>query len=170
MKAPMIVDLMKIVAADVGTKMGLDINYMHGHPREVTGILTEMTQNPTASAGKYPLIALFQDFEEDHKGDFISLKLQLIIAVLTDRNLRAPERYTVSFKPFLYPIYDQLLRSISRSTFFNEKAETEIKHTKIDRLFWGRNGLYGSEKNIFNDYIDCIEINDLNLNVKPLNC
>ncbi|KAF0193984.1 MAG: Uncharacterized protein FD166_3610 [Bacteroidetes bacterium] len=148
----------------------MPVNYLHGHPKEITATLTEMTRNPTASAQKYPLIALFQDFEEDLSGDFLKVKLQMIIAVMTKNTLSAPDRYAVSFRPFLYPIYGELIKVISRSGYFNESTEKQVKHIKVDRLFWGRNGLYGNEGNIFNDYIDCIEIKDLRLNVKLKNC
>ena len=45
-----------------------------------------------------------------------------------------------------------------------------IEHTKIDRLFWGKEGLYANEGNIFEDFLDCIEIRDLELNVYSKIC
>lgn len=171
MKSPVIIDLFKSITEKLKTDLNKPtLNFQHGHHREITSILTEMSKNPTNSAKKYPLIALFQDFEEVRKGDFINVKLQMIVATLTKNTLTAPERYTQSFRPELYPIYDALLDAIARSTYFDEATVKQIEHTKIDRLFWGRNGLYGSESNIFNDYIDCIEIKDLKLKVKLKNC
>lgn len=171
MTSPVIIDLFRTITAKVKTDLALPVlNYLHGHPREITQVLAELSKNPTASATKYPLIALFQDFEENRNGDFIELKLQMIIAVLTDNKLTAPERYDVSFKPIIYPIYDELLNQIARSTYFAEATIKQIQHIKVDRLFWGRSGLYGSEKNIFNDYIDCIELKELKLKVKLKNC
>jgi len=170
MKSPVIIDLFKNITTQVSTKMEKNINFLHGHPKEVTETLAEMTKNPTASAKKYPLIALFQDFEEDKSSDFIRIRPQLIIATMTDKGLKAADRYELTFKPELYPIYDTFLEVIAKSGYFNEATVKQIKHIKIDRLFWGRTGLYGSEKNIFNDYIDCIEIKELTLNVKPNSC
>jgi len=173
MSSPVVVDLIGLCVIETAKAMYMDsaaINYMHGHPREITESLTEMTKNPTASAGKYPLIALFQDFEEPREGDFINLRLNMIIATLTDRNYKSAERYAVNFKPLLYPIYDRFIYDLSRSGYFQESSERDIKVTKIDRLFWGRNGLYGSESNIFNDYIDCIELKDLKLKLKLKKC
>lgn len=170
MSSPVIIDIFKTITDRTSVKLNMPLNYMHGHPKEITDSLTEMTRNPTAAAGKYPLVALFQDFEEDKSGDFTKVKLQMIIAVLTSNKMKAPERYNASFRPYLYPIYEELIRVISRSGYFNESTEKQIKHIKIDRLFWGRNGLYGNQGNIFNDFVDCIEIKNLSLSVKPLKC
>jgi hypothetical protein len=170
MKSPVIIDLFKAITLQVSTKMGKDVNFLHGHPKEITDTLAEMTKNPTASAKKYPLIALFQDFEEDKSTDFIRIRPQLIIATMTKNTLKAADRYEFTFKPELYPIYDNLLEVIAKCGYFNEATVKQIKHIKIDRLYWGRTGLYGSEKNIFNDFIDCIEIKELTLNVKPKSC
>jgi len=176
MKAPVVVDIIKNIVSATSLAMygnapgATVINYMHGHPREITESLQEMTKNPTASAGKYPVIALFQDFDENVDGDFVRLKLNMIIGTLTDPKYKAAERYTVNFTPTLYPIYELLLNKLSRSGYFAEASERDVKHTKIDRLYWGRNGLYGNEGNIFNDYIDCIELRDLKLNLKLKNC
>jgi hypothetical protein len=164
-----ITDLFSNVVLKAKASLKMDIHFMHGHPREITESLTEMTKNPTASAKKYPLIALFQDFEEDRSGDFIKIRPQLIIATLTKNTLKAHERYQSTFKPVLYPIYESFLEAIAQSGYFNESTKRQIKHVKIDRLYWGRTGLYGSEKNIFNDFIDCIEIKELTLNVKYSN-
>ena len=170
MSSPVIIDIFRTITEKASVNLDMPLNYMHGHPNEITESLTEMTKNPTAAAGKYPLVALFQDFEEDKSGDFIKVKLQMIIAVLTSNKMKAPERYDASFRPYLYPIYEELIRVISRSGYFNESTERQVKHIKVDRLFWGRNGLYGNQGNIFNDYVDCIEIKNLSLSVKPLKC
>jgi len=170
MSAPVVVDIIAGIVAKTATALDRNILYLHGHPREITSRLTEMTKDEVISANKYPLIALFQDFEEPRKGDFIKLRINMIIATLTNRNYKSPERYSLNFKPLLYPIYDRFIYDLSRSEFIQESNEKEIEVIKIDRLFWGRNGLYGSESNIFNDFIDCIELKDLRLSVKLKNC
>lgn len=170
MSSPVIIDIFRTITDKASVNLGMSLNYMHGHPKEITDSLTEMTKNPTAAAGKYPLVALFQDFEEDKSGDFTKVKLQMIIAVLTNNKMKAPERYDASFRPYLYPIYEELIRVIARSGYFNESTIKQVKHIKVDRLFWGRNGLYGNQGNVFNDFVDCIEIKNLSLNVKPIKC
>jgi hypothetical protein len=170
MKSITVVDLFRTIVEKTAEKFDFDINYLHGHPLEITSSLTELTQSPTLSEKRYPGIFLFQDFNEEKGGDFTVVDLNLIIGINTDNTLKAPDRYVSSFTPYLYPIYDAFLEVIARSGFFAECNVSEIKHTKIDRLYWGRNGLYGNTGNVFNDYIDCIEIKNLKLKVKPLNC
>ncbi len=150
---------------------GPGVFYQHGHPLEIIETLQEMTQNQDTAKNKYPLIALFQDFPE-RKGNTegTQLKLNFIIAMLTFREFKAAERYAQSFNPFLIPIYELFLNKIAKSGYFRETEPSRIVHTKYDRLYWGRSGLYGNEGNIFNDYIDCIELTDLTLTLKPKNC
>lgn len=166
-----VVNLFKEIAQRTADKLEMHVNFMHGHHSEITQVLTDLTQDIDASAGKYPLIALFQDFEEKKGNYFIELPaIQIIIATLTDKNYLAAERYDKTFIPVLYPIYNEFIRQIAISTYFKESSVNKIAHTKIDRLFWGKNGLYGNTGNVFNDFIDAIEIKNLNLNVKLNTC
>jgi hypothetical protein len=89
----------------------------------------------------------------------------MIIANITEPQLITEQRYEKNFRPVLYPIYQELLRQIaspSQKTFFVEDEEL-IAHTKIDRVNWGKQGLYGGAANTFNDFLDCIEIKDLQI-------
>jgi len=38
--------------------------YMYGHPVEIVNELQKKSKHPTGKINKFPLIALFQDFEE----------------------------------------------------------------------------------------------------------
>ncbi len=167
-----IVDLFREIVEKTSTAFGQACHYEHGHPLEIVETLKELTANPEGSAGKYPLIALFQDFEEQRglDGTEARVRLHLIIATLTDNTMKATQRYDVSFKPLLYPIYQEFLKQTGRSHFFREENPDKLLHSKYDRLYWGRNGLFGNDNNVFNDYIDCIEIKDLQLNVKQNLC
>jgi hypothetical protein len=172
-EAVYIVDVFSEIVAAVAVKLAIPVYYMHGHPLEVVNRLTEMTKFGTTEGKKYPLVALFQDFDEQ-KGDEVDqytvTKLHLIIANQTRNGYNATERYTKNFKPVLYPVYDELLYQIMRHKDTIVQDERLIKHTKTDRLYWGKNGLFGNDGNIFNDYIDCIELTDLQLTIKNKAC
>lgn len=151
------------------------VHYQHGHPLEIIETMNQFDKSDTFVYEKYPLVALFQDFEEDKAtiGTAGEVRLNLIIARATLADYKAAERYTQNFKPILYPIYQALLEEIGGSfagKYFSVKDTTQISHTKIDRLYWGRNGLYKNEKNVFNDKIDAIEIKDLVLSVNSKFC
>lgn len=140
--------------------------YMYGHPLEIVNILKHKEKG-SFKFKKYPLIALFQDFEErkgENQAINTSVSLNIIIAVNTSNKYISSERYTNTFKEVLYPLYNLLIEKIASSPYV-QSVEGIIPHTKIDRVYWGKQGLYGSEGNIFDDYIDAIEIQGLELDL-----
>lgn len=178
-----IVDELKAIAAKVSAIMTPElqaydsmitgVHYLHGHPAEIIETLGQRDKSKTMVYDKYPLIALFQDFPErvaEDVGIMSEITLHLIIARATRPDYKAAERYQYNFKPVLYPVYYELLKQLHLSKAFITKAPTMIRHIKIDRLYWGREGLWKNQGNIFNDWIDCIEIRDLKLKVNQKLC
>jgi len=173
-------DLIKEVVNKVSIKMTpklvlLDsgitgVHFMAGHPIEISNRLL-IRSKEGKEFDKYPLVALFQDFEESKgklPGIDSEVSLNLIIARATDPNFVADNRYDSNFVPFLLPIYDEFLNQLFLSGDFNIVNTKMIDHTKIDRLFWGS---MLNNKNSFNDNIDCVEIRNLKLKVKQkINC
>lgn len=149
------------------------VHYLHGHPLEIIKTLAQRDKSDSFVFKKYPLIALFQDFPEAMNatvGIPHESTLHLIIARATRPDFTAPERYDKNFRPVLYPIYSEFLHQLHHHGAFITKSETQIQHIKTDRLYWGNQGLYGNEGNIFNDWIDCMEITNLRLKVKTKLC
>lgn len=148
------------------------IHFKHGHPLEIIDQLKELSLGVESKTKRYPLVALFRDFPED-KGQEIGIysepRLNLIIATRTEPTYNSDERKENSFKPILYPIWEELEKQLLWDSRFNTSG-IGLSYTQIDHYFWGRQGIYGVEGNIFNDWIDCIEIRDLNLKVKQPNC
>lgn len=143
--------------------------YMHGHPLEIVNRLNKKNKG-IYGYQKYPLIALFQDFEENVNDDlaiYANTNLTLIIANLTRPEIKADDRYDRNFREILYPLYYELLNKIHYSRLFNTNSPRTINHTKIDRLYWGSQE---GNANIHDDYIDAIEINSLNLQVIDNRC
>ena len=166
---PYIYTMFQYITADVASKYGSNVHYEHGHPLEIINTLKGMNKTPAYDAVKYPCIALFQDFEEKKcTGKLIQseVSLNLIIAALSKPDDVAPQRLTRTYIPTLYPIYDYLTESILKSGYFSAYSILDCKHTKIDRMYWGKKGLFGSEGNIFGDHVDVIEIQNLQLIVK----
>jgi len=176
MSAPYWVDIfdeiVTAVRADSDKPVALDTDepfYMHGHPLEIINTLALKDKNDVHKYNKFPLIALFQDFVEkmgENQAVSSAAELNLIIAVNTSPDYSSEERYDNSFKTVLYPLYDLLIKHILKSKWFANIDPGLVPHSKIDRLFWGRTGLYGNESNVFNDYIDAIEIQNLSLELR----
>jgi hypothetical protein len=141
------------------------IHFEHGHPLEIIETLKQKDKSQSYRFQKYPLVALFQDFPENNVGaGFESeVNLHLIIAKGTKNTYKAKERYEHNFTPFLYPVYNALFEEINRDRNFLTYGAKSIPHQKWDRLYWGHSGLFGNKSNIFNDYLDVIEIKNLKL-------
>lgn len=166
------VDEMRAVVANVAIKLETPVYYMFGHPNEIVQNLTEMTKAPSQANLKYPLVALFTDILVDKNRDGIygEARMTLIIATLTQPTYKAADRLAKNFKPILQPIKCELVEQISRVKQWQPTGNGELKYKEIEHYYWGKEGLYGSEANIFNDYIDAIELRDVLVTIKPKIC
>ncbi|QES88861.1 hypothetical protein [Rhizosphaericola mali] len=173
---PVIVDILREVTQKTSTKLqGLlqnkPINFLHGHPEEIQDTLIEMTKafamDPT-QPNKYPLIAVYQDFPEKLGSESAVITKatlpMIVIACLTDNKYKAPKRMEVNFKPLLYPIYEEFIKQLKKSSAILPNEYNEILHTKIDRLYWGTN----TAGKTLNDYVDAIEIMNMELRVQRI--
>jgi hypothetical protein len=140
--------------------------YEHGHVLEVSNTLSEKNNNATLKYQKYPLIVLVQDVKEvagKVTATYSEPAISLFIATLTEPTYNAEYRKTNTFAPILYPLYQKLLYEIHFSRLFRTFSPKLIEHTKIDRYYWGKGGEFANVQNIFGDWLDAVEISDLNL-------
>lgn len=177
-----IVNIMQEVVADVSTVLTpqlqlidnkiTGIHYIYGHPQDIVEELTQKSKTEANKFDRYPLIGLFLDIAEE-KGDGNSAiestaSLNGFIATQTSPSLKPFQRTRDKFIPILYPIYEELLRQITRHKDIAETVVSQIPHNKYDRYQWGKGGLeyYDNRgtKNIFNDAIDAVEFTDLKIN------
>lgn len=159
-------DLVGEVVAKTSTAIGKDVYYDYGHYQEVVKNLDEKDKSIVNKA-KYPLVWLVMDFEErmsSKSGAYAEVDLQLIIAIDTSVTYTMQDRRDINFLPVLYPLYAELLNQFSINKSFSNPYFME--HTKIDRPYWGvQSGLGNGTANLFNDFIDAIQIKGLRLNV-----
>jgi hypothetical protein len=153
---------------------GLAPFYMFGHRLEIANRLKEMELDKVYKYQKYPLIALRIDVPEGYTADskgYVSYSLNIAILAFTKDNIYSDQRMTEVFKPKLHPLYERFLTELKNSGLFqwdgfpNERPP----HTKIDRPFWGT--AYsppkeGTEKYIFEDPLDAVELVDLKIRSK----
>lgn len=144
------------------------VHYQFGHPLEIIETLKQNQEGNMAAFDRYPLVAFFLDDTSVERGlkpgiyGEHSLHLAIIAASMPD--WKAEERKERNFKPVLGPIYRELFNQIgSRGDLFHVGNVEMIPHKPIRRYYWGREGLWGNEGNIFNDAVDCIEIIGLKL-------
>lgn len=150
------------------------VHYQFGHPLEIINTLGEFTKGETARFDKYPLVAFFLDstVKRGEIGLYGEQEINMaIIRACKDPNQTASQRDDFNFIPVLTPIYLELLNQISyRGDLFNIGTPETIEHNMTNRYYWGRKGLWGNEKNIFNDWVDAIEINNMKLKININYC
>jgi len=148
------------------------VHYEHGHPIEIIETLREKDKTNKFKFDRYPLIGLFEDFPENEDvgiGLQSEVTLHIIIAMVTKPEYKATVRYERNFKPILLPIYASFKKHLVKSKAFRF-AGSKPKGLKINRLYWGREGLLKNESNIFEDWIDCIEVKKIQIKVNQKNC
>lgn len=145
----------------------LPVYYKYGHPKEISNRLQELSNSPTEGHKKFPLIILFTDItiKKDVPGFYGSANLRMLVANITEPTYISEDRTEKNFKPVLHPIKEELIKQIGEHSQFT--YDNELTYSETDMYF------YGSEindKNIFNDYIDAIELKNIQLNIKNKIC
>jgi hypothetical protein len=161
-------DLFTPVFQEMSIQLKQTIYYDWGHREEVTRLLTEKDNSKTRKPTKFPLAWLVMDFKEAH-GDnanvYAKTSFSFVFAVGSEVNFTEQERRDKSFIPILLPMYAAFLNIVGQSTIFRMPDPAQIKHGAFLRPYWG-NG----QANIFNEVCDCLEINNLQLDVRALTC
>ncbi len=142
--------------------------YDYGHGLDIVNKLKQKDDSTTEKFNKYPFIALIMPFKEI-MGEDMTVRsrtndLSIVIVTNTKPNIYPNERYDLNFRTILYPLYDLLVKHITKSKYFTAGPGL-VSHDKYDRPYWGRRGIYGSEANILNDYVDAIELQNLELSL-----
>lgn len=149
------------------------VHYQHGHPVEIAETLMQLEAWEQTRFSRLPAIFLFQDLREeksDKIGIYSRVSLNVAIVTGTRPDAKAEERYVETFKPILYPIYRELLKAIDESAWFL-LAGGEVPHVKFDRMYWGsKYAFQNGEKNQMNDFLDAIEMRNLDLELYHYNC
>jgi hypothetical protein len=142
--------------------------YEYGHMLEITQLLAKKDKAASFKGQKYPLIALSMDFEEDHtQRARVIINPTIYIINETDKDYYAKNRIDNVFIPILYPVYEDLIDAFKKSTALEQR---QIKHRKTDRVFWGKElPMYNSQAKM-NDYIDAIELNNVELKFITKQC
>lgn len=146
------------------------INYLYDAPKALQNTIVEMTQS--GNGLKYPMVALVLPVRERH-GAQVGIDsldpLRILIGRWSNPTDKTKTRYDNNFKPVLYPIYLELLHQFDVSRKFLTQGATMIQHVKTDWPYWGGDSP-PEGANPFNDWLDIIEITDLQLKLNLKNC
>jgi len=146
--------------------------YEYGHPVEIADkLIAKDGQVAPYSYKKYPLIVLFTDVKlnvGNPKLQGIVNDLMMVIINRSDINYSSKDRYTNNIKTILYPLYETLIKKMQSSSYFIG-VTPNLKHTLIERPFWGSVSKYGNIKNMFTDPLDALELSKIELKIRNKN-
>lgn len=167
-----VVDIFTDIVERVSTEaasLGIcdNVRFFHGPIEELEAELHTIGQAQGLpefeGANKYPCMYLLQDFPEQMGQDggyYSQINLPLVVIMtLTNNNFKSSERYTQTFKPILYPLYELLKKYMAINGQIVGSDPDMFPHTKYDRLYYGRRR-FGKA---VGDYVDAIELNNLSL-------
>jgi hypothetical protein len=130
--------------------------FFHGHIEEIVNIWIERGKIQKPVSQKFPAIVLVQDFPEKMTDNIHEATLTILILTNGKQMNKAAQRYDDTFKPTLYPLMQLFFEELVCHRNINQAV---FNYTKTDRLYWGTNN-----KNTGTDFIDAIEISNLNVN------
>lgn len=149
------------------------INYMYAPVIETIETISAMTKNANLSARKYPFVSIITDIKET-KGERSDMQSHVVLPMVVFACLTRPEkmtkkRYDDSFRDVLQPLYEMWIDQLGRHNDIYVPDMALTRHTKTDRLSWGRSQVWANNgKSI--DFIDAIEVNDLEFWIRKKNC
>ena len=154
----------------VSEKYGGNVSYQFGDWEYISNQLVIWGKSPMTSPLKYPIICLISPFEENRSEEGDRVSLWFIILVNTRKDYLNEDREKCSFENVLRPIYRIFIDEITHDGRFVSNYRGIIPHIYIENYRYGRVGVLGPDGKPFRDFIDAIEIKDLELTIKKIDC
>jgi hypothetical protein len=137
----------------------LTLKYRYSTAQEWINELTQLSSKSDISK-MYPFLFINSvKVTESGETDRMVTIGELVLATLSNTVWTAEQRKLKNFDLWLSPLYDHLIEAMQLSRYFSLVSIG----TRTDHLFYGKQGLYGGEGNVFHDRIDAIEINNIKL-------
>lgn len=159
-----LVDIIK----EVVSSMSISCNFIAGRNVQIVEGLLKIDNSVTNKLQKYPLIALVTPIKETRttNGYYADVKIpRIVIAVKSlDKTASVLKRYENggTFKSSLYPIYYEFLKKLAHCRWILNSDPDNFPHKKMDNP-----GIQPASESM-NDYVDCIEIFDLEFKINQL--
>lgn len=162
-------DIFREIVADTAKIYGNNVSYMFGDWEYISGQLTEWSQSQKTSKLKFPIICLYSPYVENRTSKIPDASLEFIIMVDTKKEYLNEEREKVSFAKVLRPVYEAFIKSILASPDIINEYNGIVHHLYTENYRYGRKGVEADGKP-FKDFIDAIEIKNLNVKIKNIKC
>lgn len=147
------------------------VNYVWGDSSYIREHLSIMKKSSGTAPYRFPLIGLYSPIDEmvDSEQYEARAVVRIIIAVNTLPEYTNEQRLEISFKKVLRPLYESLFRAIEKSKCFNIPYKG-LSYTYTENYTFGKRGAIDFDGKEIDEKIDAIEIKNLELTIKKLNC
>ncbi len=134
--------------------------FIDGHLLDVANQLIEKDGSVApVKFKKYPLIVMEQDFEMNKlNGPMARATLSFVIVNHTKPEYTTEKRREFNFTPILDPLYKDFIAALDN---FLGVAVLSEEWEVTRRYYWGSQ--FAAEANVFNDFLDAIEIKNLEI-------
>ena len=158
------------IVGRVSEKWGRNVSYLFGDWNYISNQLTVWGKSPKTSPLKFPIICLYSPFTEERDAEDVRVSLEFIIMVNTEKNYSNEDRESISFDKVLRPIYRLFMDEIRGDRRFVSDYRGVVPHQYTENYRYGRVGVLGPDGKPFRDFIDAIEIKNLDLTIKNVKC
>ncbi|KAA6348650.1 hypothetical protein EZS27_003883 [termite gut metagenome] len=148
------------------------VNFDFGSTAYINRQLIELSQNPETNLKKFPLFGLHGSFFEDRTDAETMTKasVSMTIAVLTESKYTNKQRLEKSFIQQLRPLYNLFFECLRKERRIEKPYNEHFPHSYMEDYRLGSSGAMDSEGKTLIDLIDAINIYNLSLTVKKVNC
>ena len=158
------------IVGRVSDKWGSNVSYLFGDWNYISNQLTVWGKSPNTSPLKFPIICLYSPFTEERDAEEARVSLEFIIMVNTEKIYSNEDRESISFDKVLRPIYRLFMDEIRGDRRFVSDYRGVVPHQYTENYRYGRVGVMGPDGKPFRDFIDAIEIKNLDLTIKKVKC
>lgn len=158
------------IVGRVSERHGSNVSYLWGDWGYISNQLVLWSKSPNTSPLKFPLICLLSPFTEDRTEESARVSLDFYLMVNTEKDYTNEDRERISFEGVLRPIYLLFMDEIRRDNRFASDYRGVIPHRYTENYRYGRVGVLGADGKPFRDFIDAIEITNLELTIKNIKC
>lgn len=158
------------IVGRVSEKWGKNVSYLFGDWSYISNQLTVWGKSPNTSPLKFPIICLYSPFTEERDAEDVRVSLEFILMVNTEKGYTNEDRESISFDKVLRPIYRLFMDEIRGDRRFVSDYRGVVPHQYTENYRYGRVGVLGPDGKPFRDFIDAIEIKNLDLTIKNVKC
>lgn len=145
------------------------VNFVWGDSAYIREYLLALKSSSRTAPCRFPLVGLYSPIEERLENGRTSALVNLILAINTLPSYTNEQRMDVSFKGVLRPLYDEFIEAMKNSRVF-DVPYLGFNHVYVENFSFGKRGALDVDGKEIDEKIDAIEIKNLDLTLKNVNC